>query len=143
MRKQVAIVIDASGSMFHPAGNDCQHDKIVEASESVKWMLEDIKTLVRNTGDEWAVSLWYFASTFSGLVGQTMFSSSIQDFTVNVMKDVVTAIENQASTQTAIGSMTDIYGALRQTSDWMEALPPTWPSFPINGPPDKRLIFFF
>ena len=121
MRKQMAIVIDASGSMFHPAGNDCAHDKIVEASESAKWMLEEIKSHVQNTGDEWAVSLWYFASTFSGLVGQTMFDSTIQDFTVNVMKNVVTAVESQSSTQSAVGNLTDIFGAIRQTSDWMEA----------------------
>lgn len=143
MRKQIAIVTDASGSMFHPAGNDCAHDKIIEASESVKYMLEEIKNHVRSTGDEWAVSLWYFASSFSGLVGQTMFSSAIQDFTVNVMKNVVTAIENQSSTQSAVGNLTDIFGAIRQTSDWLEALPPTWPSFPTGGPPDKRVIVFF
>jgi hypothetical protein len=57
MKKKPAIVTDASGSLFHPAGNDCTHDKIVEVSESVKYMLEKLKTHVRSTGDEWEVSL--------------------------------------------------------------------------------------
>ncbi len=86
MRKQLAIVIDTSGSMYHPAGADSSHDKIQEASDSVQFVLEEIKNRVRNThpGDEWAVSLWRFASTFQGLVGQTLFDSTIQDFTVDV-----------------------------------------------------------
>ncbi len=145
MRKQMAIVIDASGSMFAPAGNNCQFDKIVEAVESVKWMLDNIKNLVRTSGssDQWAISLWYFATNFRGLVGQTLFDSSIQDFTVNVMKNVVQAIVNPASTQADVGSLTDIFRAMRETADWMNANPPTWSSAPTNGLPDKKVIFFF
>ncbi len=143
MRKQMAIVIDASGSMFHPASTDCVHDKIVEASESVQWMLEEIKTHVQTTGDEWAVSLWYFAESLSGLVGQTLFTNSVTDMLVDIMKNVVQAVENQGPTQTAVGNLTDIFAAVRETSDWMDANPPTWASSPANGAPDKKVIFLF
>jgi len=143
MRKQIAFVIDTSGSMYHPAANDCVHDKVVEASESAQWILDEIKNHVRSSGDEWAVSIWRFASTFQGLVGQTMFDPTIQDFTVDVMKNVVAAIEDQSSNQSSVGNMTDIFGAVRQASDWMENLPVAWPSFPSNGAPDKRTIYLF
>ena len=91
MRRQIAIVIDASESMYHPASPDCEHDKVVE---SVQWMLDDILSHVQTTGDEWAVSLWYFASTWSSLVGQTLLDATSTAFTVDIMKDVVGALAN-------------------------------------------------
>jgi hypothetical protein len=86
------------------------------------------------------VSLWYFASSWSGLVGQTLIDGSTSDFTVGVMKDVVGAISDQPSTQGAVGNLTDIFGAVRKTSDWMQTNPPAWPGSP---PPDKKTIFVF
>ena len=140
MRKQLAIVIDASGSMFHPASPDCTHDKVVEAVESTQWMLDDILDHVRTSSDQWAVSLWYFASSWAGLVGQTLLDASTSDFTVGIMKDVVADISNQPSTQGAVGNLTDIFGALRKTADWMQSNPPAWPGAPA---PDRKSIIFF
>jgi hypothetical protein len=142
MRKQVAVVIDASGSMFQPASPDCVHDKVVEAAESVKWMVEDIRDHLEGT-DQWAVSFWYFATSAQQLIGQSHFTSLTDDLFVDIIKDTVDAATNQAQTQAAIGSMTDIYAALHEVSDWMQAHPPTWSDFPIDGPPDKKTIFFF
>ena len=140
MRKQLAIVVDASGSMFHPASPDCAHDKVVEAVESTQWMLDDILDHVQTTADQWAVSLWYFASSCSQLVGQTLLDASSTDFTVGIMKDVVETVSDQPSTQAAVGNLTDLFGALRETSDWMQSNPPAWPGAPA---PDKKSIIFF
>ena len=124
MAKQLAILIDASGSMFHSAGNGSSKDKIVEASESVQYIIDEIENKTSSSDETWAVSFWYFATQSKGLIGQGNFP--VGDTTA--WKNVVSAIEDQPSVQAAVGSMTDIFHAVRTVADFMVANPP--PLFP-------------
>jgi hypothetical protein len=121
MAKQLAIIIDASGSMFHPAGNGSSKDKIVEASESVQYIIDEIQN-VATVGDPWAVSFWYFASQTSGLIGQGNFP--LAGSTVLYKTVVANTLENQATTQASVGNLTDIFHAVRTVADFMVANPP-------------------
>ncbi len=138
MPKQLAIVLDASGSMFHPAGGGSDADKIVEASQSAQYVIDEIVTKVAADNDQWAVSLWRFANSVQGLIGQTVFDSSISDFTVNIVKDQIAVIENQASNQAAIGNLTDIFNAVRTVAQFMEDNPPALGP----GPLKKKILLF-
>lgn len=121
MAKQLAIVIDASGSMFHPAGGGSSKDKIVEASESVQYIIDEIQNTA-SVGDPWAVSFWYFASTTSGLIGQGNFP--LAGSTVLYKTLVADTIEDQSITQAVVGNLTDIFHAVRTVADFMVANPP-------------------
>lgn len=125
MAKQLAVVIDASGSMFHPAGNGSSKDKIVEASESVQYIVDEIQNQTSSSGEDWAVSLWYFAEQTHGLIGQTMFPFG----DTTLIKDIVASIENQAAVNAAVGNRTDIFHAVRTVADYMIAnVPPLFPA---------------
>ncbi len=137
MKKQIAILIDASGSMFHPAGNDCEHDKIEEAVESVQWILQNILQKVAGTSDEWAVIPYYFAEEAKQLVGQNVIDSGTPQSFVDIIKNVVDAALNQQQTQNAIGNLTDIFGALDTVANFMLNNPPSF------GTPDVRSILLF
>ncbi|WP_454741782.1 vWA domain-containing protein [Cupriavidus necator] len=134
MAKQLAILIDASGSMFHSAGNGSSKDKIVEASESVQYIIDEIENKTSSSGETWAVSFWYFATQTNGLIGQGNFP--VGDTTI--WKNVVSAIEDQPSVQGAVGSMTDIFHAVRTVADFMVANPP--PLFPAVY--KKKIVLF-
>ncbi|WP_444632877.1 vWA domain-containing protein [Cupriavidus oxalaticus] len=134
MAKQLAILIDASGSMFHSAGNGSSKDKIVEASESVQYIIDEIENKTSSSDETWAVSFWYFATQSKGLIGQGNFP--VGDTTA--WKNVVSAIEDQPSVQAAVGSMTDIFHAVRTVADFMVANPP--PLFPAVY--KKKIVLF-
>lgn len=141
MPKQLAILLDASGSMFHPAGGGSDLDKIVEASQSAQYVIDEIVNKVAADNDRWAVSIWRFANTTSGLTGQTIFDPGISEFTVNTVKDLIAVIENQASNQSTVGNMTDIFNAVRTVAEYMAA---NTPSVSDVGPgPLKRKLLLF
>lgn len=134
MAKQLAIVIDASGSMYHSAGNGSSLDKIVEASQSVQYIIDEIQNKTTTDGDTWAVSLWYFATQTSSLFAQVNFPVGS---TVG-LKTLVTLIENEVVVQGAVGHMTDIFRAVRTVADYMVANPP------LLFPPgySKKIVLF-
>lgn len=138
MPKQLAIVLDASGSMFHPAGGGSDSHKIVEASQSAQYVIDEIVTKVAADSDQWAVSIWRFASSVKALTGQTVFNSTISDFTVSIVKGQIADIENQTSNQAAIGNLTDIFDAVRTVAQYMVDNPPAVGP----GPLKKKILLF-
>jgi len=122
MAKQLAVIIDASGSMFHPAGNGSSKDKIVEASESVQYIIDEIQNTTLSTPtDPWAVSFWYFANQTKALTGQSTFPLA---GSTDIFKLLIAGIEDQALTQSLIGNKTDIFHAVRTVADYIAANPP-------------------
>lgn len=135
MAKQLAIIIDASGSMFHPAGGGSSKDKIVEASESVQYIIDEIQNTTSFT-DPWAVSFWYFANNTSGLIGQGNFP--LLGSTVLYKTVVANTLEDQTVTQSTVGNLTDIFHAVRTVADFMVANPPS--GFPAVY--KKKIVLF-
>ena len=121
MAKQLAIIIDASGSMFHPAGGGSSKDKIIEASESVQYIIDEIQNTAA-LSDPWAVSFWYFANTTSGLIGQGNFP--LAGSTTLYKTVVANTLEDQSITQGSVGNLTDIFHAVRTVAEFMVATPP-------------------
>jgi hypothetical protein len=135
MAKQLAILIDASGSMFQPSGNGSSKDKIVEASESVQYIIDEIQNKA-TVSDPWAVSFWFFASQTQGLIGQGIFP--LGGSTVLYKTVVADTLENQSTTQGAVGNLTDIFLAVRTVADSMVANPPA--GFPAVY--KKKILLF-
>lgn len=135
MHKQLAVVIDASGSMYHPAGNGSSKDKIVEATESVQYMIDEIQNTA-TFSNPWAVSFWYFANQTKGITGQSMFP--IPGGNTQIYKDLVAFIEDQAAVNNAAGNLTDIFHAVRTVADFMIANSPT--GFPAVF--RKKIVLF-
>ena len=135
MAKQLAIIIDASGSMFHPAGGGSSKEKIIEASESVQYVIDEIQNTAA-VSDPWAVSFWYFANTTSGLIGQGNFP--LAGDTTLYKTAVANTIEDQSITQAAVGNLTDIFHAVRTVADFMVANPPS--GFPAVY--KKKIVLF-
>ncbi len=136
MAKQLAVLIDASGSMYHPAGNGSSKDKIIEATESVNYVSAETQG-VSESGEPWAVSLWYFANQTSGITGQTSYPFPGHNTTPTVAT-LLDFIENQSNTQASVGNLTDIFHAVRTVADYMAANPPA--GFPAVF--KKKILLF-
>ena len=146
--KQFAIVLDNSGSMYHPtayAQNNCTFFKIHEASVGAQYVLDDMATWLNNpvnAGSQFAVSVHRFASSYQLLSGQALASagnvSALQSMG-NTIGDAATGIENQSASSAAVGSLTDIYEGVRQAAEYMMSNPP---AFPISATV-TRIIFLF
>ena len=135
MHKQLAVVIDASGSMFHPAGSGSSKDKIVEATESVQYMIDEIQNTATSS-HPWAVSFWYFATQTKGITGQGEFP--IAGGNTAIYKNLIDFIENQAAVNDAAGNLTDIFHAVRTVADFMVTNPPS--GFPAVF--RKKIVLF-
>ena len=146
--KQYAIVLDNSGSMYHPtayATNNCTFFKIHEASVGAQYVLDDMATWLDNpvnAGSQFAVSVHRFASSYQLLSAQALASAgstmALQDMKTAI-GDPGTGIENQAASSAAVGSLTDIYEGVRQAAEYMIANPPAFPM----GATVNRIVFLF
>jgi hypothetical protein len=146
--KQYAIVLDNSGSMYHPtayAKNNCVFFKIHEASVGAQYVLDDMAAWLNNpvnAGSQFAVSVHRFASTWQLFGAQALASAgSTAALTTlkNAVADPATGIENQPASSAAVGSLTDIYEGVRQAAEYMLANPPSFP----GGVTVTRIIFLF
>ena len=139
MSKQVALLIDNSGSMFAPVGGANPNNKINEAAEGARQFITNlIDRLTSVPGSEFALSVHRFASSYQLLPGGAQVSSGGSfAAALTTMRGQIAQIENEAASQAAIGSMTDLYDAVRRTSDYMVANNPTF------GAPDSRVLVLF
>jgi hypothetical protein len=136
MSKQVALVIDNSGSMFAPVGGANANSKIHEAAEGSRQFIDNlIDRLASTPGSEFALSVHRFASSYQLLPGGGQVSGSAPALTT--MRGQIAQIEDEAASQSAIGSMTDLYDGVRRTSDYMIANNPSF------GAPDSRVLVLF
>lgn len=142
MSKQIAILLDNSGSMFSPVGGSNPNAKIYETARGAEYFLENlIDELTANPGAQFAISVHRFASSYQLLPGGAQSDSSQGSFlaTLGTMKGSIAAIENQAASQAAVGDLTDIYDSVRRVSDFLDN-PGNQPGF---GAPTTKLIFLF
>jgi hypothetical protein len=65
MSKQIAVLLDNSGSMFNPVGGTNPNTKIYETARGAEYFLENlIDELTANPGAEFALSVHRFASSY-------------------------------------------------------------------------------
>src|SRR5262249_6048627 len=90
---------------------------------------------------QFAISVHRFANTYQLLPGGGQVDSGNANLTTALtnMKNSIPAIENQAASQAAVGSMTDLYDAVRRSADYLMD-PANQPSF---GAPTSRVIVLF
>ena len=142
MSKQIAILIDNSGSMFHPVGGGNPDDKIVETADGAELFIQNlIDEWNANPASQFALSVHRFAASYQILPGGAQVDSSAPGFAaaLGAMQASIPAITNQAASQAAVGNLTDLYDAVRRTSDYL-ANPANQPGF---GAPDAQVIFVF
>ncbi|HXI02971.1 MAG TPA: hypothetical protein VNI57_07315, partial [Candidatus Saccharimonadales bacterium] len=140
MSKQIALLIDNSGSMFSPVAGGATHDKIYETARGAELFISNMITeLAAVTASRFAFSVHRFAQSWQVLPGCGQLDTGGPGFGTGLaaMHDAIAAIEDQASSQAAVGNLTDLYGAVRQTSDYLIA---NTPSF---GVPDARYVLVF
>src|SRR5262249_19159952 len=116
--------------------------KIQEASRGSQFFIQNlIDHLSSNPGAQFAVSVHRFANTYQLLPGGGQVDSGNANLTTALtnMKNSIPAIENAASTQAAVGSMTDIYDAVRRTADYLT----NGANQPSFGAPSSRVIVLF
>ncbi|MDX2464094.1 MAG: vWA domain-containing protein [Porticoccus sp.] len=142
MSKQIALLIDNSGSMFHPVGGSNPNTKIYETARGCEFFLENIiDELSANPDSDFAISVHRFASNYQLLPGGQQIDSSQANF-ANALGDMqasIGAIENASSSSAAVGSQTDLYDGIRRVSDYLENAA-NQPGF---GAPDSKVIFVF
>ncbi len=137
MSKQIAVLLDSSGSMFQPVAGGNANDKISEASDGAQLFVENVLDQMGITpGSQFALSVHRFAQSYQLLPGGAQVSSTDAGAAaaLGAMSAAVAAIEDQAASQAAVGSLTDVYDAVRRTSDYMIANAPSF------GAPDARYI---
>lgn len=142
MSKQIAILIDNSGSMFHPVGGGNPDDKIVETSDGAQLFIQNlIDQHNSQPGSQFALSVHRFASGYEILPGGAQVDSSNPGFAaaLGAMEAAIPAITDQVASQGAVGNLTDLYDAVRRTSDFL-VNPANQPGF---GAPDAQVIFLF
>lgn len=142
MSKQIAIVLDNSGSMFHPVGGSNDNTKIYETARGGEFFIENlIDELSVNPDSDFAISVHRFASNYQLLPGGAQIDSSQAGFTTALanMQSSISAIEDQSASSAAVGVMTDLYDGIRRVSDYLND-PANQPGF---GAPDSKVIFVF
>jgi len=142
MSKQIAILLDNSGSMFHPVGGSNDNTKIYETARGGEFFIENlIDELSAHPDSEFAISVHRFASNYQLLPGGAQIDSSQAGFTTALatMQSSVSAIEDQSASSAAVGVMTDLYDGVRRVSDYLND-PANQPGF---GAPDSKVIFVF
>lgn len=142
MSKQIAVLLDNSGSMFSPVGGANPNTKIFETARGAEFFIQNlIDELAATPGSEFAISVHRFASTYQVLPGGAQIDSSQASFATNLttMRNSIAGIENQGASAAAVGVMTDLYDAVRRVSDFLDA-PGNQPGF---GAPDAKVIFLF
>lgn len=142
MSKQIAILLDNSGSMFHPVGGNNDNTKIYEAARGGEFFIENlIDELSVNPDSEFAISVHRFASDYQLLPGGAQIDSSQAGFTTALasMQSAISAIEDQSASSAAVGVMTDLYDGVRRVSDYLDDSA-NQPGF---GAPDTKVIFVF
>jgi hypothetical protein len=142
MSKQIAILLDNSGSMFSPVGGSNPNTKIYETARGAEFFIQNLlDEMAGNPGSEFAISVHRFASTYQILPGGSQIDSSQGNFNnaLTAMRNSIAAIENAAASQAAVGVMTDLYDGVRRVSDFL-ANPANQPGF---GAPDSKVIFLF
>jgi hypothetical protein len=140
MSKQIALLLDNSGSMFSPVGGANPNNKITEAAEGARVFIQNlIDRMTTTPGSQFAFSVHRFASSYQLLPGGAQVDSGSGSFATALanIKSQIAQIENEAASQAAIGSMTDLYDGLRHTSDYMVANNPSF------GAPGSRVIVLF
>ena len=135
MSKQIAMLIDNSGSMFAPVAPS-EPDKIVQTSLGAQMFIQNMINAI-SPGEEFAFSLHRFASSHEVLGPQVSSNDPGFAAALNAIDASVSAVEDQAGSQAAVGVLTDIYDAVRLTSDYLIATPPSF------GAPDARYIMIF
>lgn len=142
MSKQVAVLLDNSGSMFHPIGGGNPNTKIYETARGAEFFIENLlDELAANPGSDFAISVHRFASSYQVLLGGAQIDSSQVNFATALaaMQGSIAAIENQAASQAAVGNLTDLYDAVRRVSDHLN----NGANQPGFGAPDTKVIFLF
>ncbi len=142
MSKQIAILLDNSGSMFHPVGGNNDNTKIYEAARGGEFFIENLIDEVSvNPDSDFAISVHRFASNYQLLPGGAQIDSSQAGFTTALtnMQNSVSIIEDQSASSAAVGVMTDLYDGIRRVSDYLDN-PANQPGF---GAPDSKVIFVF
>ena len=122
MSKQIAILLDNSGSMFNPVGGANPNDKIYETARGAEFFLENLIDELAVTPDaEFAISIHRFASSYEVLPGGAQIDTSQANFSnaLSNMQSAIAAIENQAASSAAVGVMTDLYDGVRQVADYL------------------------
>ncbi|MCG7923501.1 MAG: VWA domain-containing protein [Candidatus Thiodiazotropha lotti] len=142
MSKQIAILLDNSGSMFHPVGGNNDNTKIYEAARGGEFFIENlIDELTANPDSEFAISVHRFASNYQLLPGGAQIDSSQAGFETSLatMQSSIAAIEDQTASSATVGVMTDLYDGIRRVADYLNN-PANQPGF---GAPDSKVIFVF
>ena len=140
MSKQIALLLDNSGSMFASVGGANPNSKIAETAEGARVFIQNLIDRMASTpGSQFALSVHRFASSYQLLPGGAQVDSGSGGFATALagIKSQIAQIENEAASQAAIGSMTDLYDGVRRTSDYMVA------SNPSFGAPGSRVIVLF
>ena len=142
MSKQIAVLLDNSGSMFQPVGGSNPNTKIYETARGAEYFLENLIDALADTPDaEFAISVHRFASSYQVLPGGAQIDSSGAGFVAGLgaMRSAIAAIENEAASGAAVGVMTDLYDAVRRVSDYMN----NSANQPGFGTPDSKVVFVF
>ncbi|HEX6864828.1 MAG TPA: vWA domain-containing protein [Thermoanaerobaculia bacterium] len=141
MSKQIAILLDNSGSMFSPVGGSNPNTKIYETARGAEFFIQNLIDEQTATPGDFAISVHRFASSYQLLPGGAQIDSSQASFTtaLTAMRTSIAAIENQGASQAAVGVMTDLYDGVRKVSDFLDN-PANQPGF---GAPDTKVIFLF
>src|SRR5262249_26324979 len=142
MSKQIALLLDNSGSMWEPVGGGNAFIKIQEASRGSQFFIQNLIDHLSNTpGSQFAISVHRFADTYQLLPGGSQVDSGSGGFATALanIKNSIPAIENASATQAAVGYLTDIYEGIRRTADYLTNAA-NQPSF---GPPTSRVIVLF
>ena len=142
MSKQIAILLDNSGSMWDPVGGANVFNKIHEASRGAQFFIQNlIDHLGANPGAQFAISVHRFADTYQVLPGggQVDTGNGNLNAALTSLKNAIPQIENAAATQAAVGVMTDIYDGVRRTADFLM----NGANQPSFGAPSSRVIVLF
>ncbi len=125
MSKQIALLIDNSGSMFSPVAGGGTNDKIFETSQGAQEFIANLIDAV-DPGELFAFSVHRFAASHEVLGEQVSSGDAGFVADLTAMQGDIPGIENQAASQAAVGNLTDFYDAVRQTSDYLVANPPSF-----------------
>lgn len=136
MSKSIALLLDNSGSMFSPVDGVGTNDKIFETSEGAQLFIANMISTI-SPGDQFAFSVHRFAQTYELFGAQVDTDDPGFAAALTTMEGTIPGIEDQAASQAAVGNLTDLYDAVRQTADYLLANPPAF------GVADGIYILFF